>query len=78
MHNVKVVRYVQTVSVIKMEAKVVGGKLHLAGFIYIQSKAQKSKIYWDCKDVQSGQCKTRAITSEPTAAGVVNVLKGPT
>ena len=60
-----------------LEGQVVGGKLHVDGYIYVRSRVAKSKTYWDCRQVRSGTCKARAITTESAAAGKVTILKGP-
>lgn len=55
----------------------VNGQLHLDGFIYIRSRSGKSRVYWDCRKVRSGECKGRAVTTEPTEDEEVIVLRGP-
>ena len=58
-------------------AKVIGKKLQIDGYMYVRSREAKSKIYWDCRRVRSGECKARAITTAPRDDGSVTVLKGP-
>jgi len=57
----EVVSCVQTVVVIKMEGKVVSGKFHLASFIRMHSRAQRNKIFWDCRIVRSRQSNARLL-----------------
>lgn len=60
---------------VNMDAKVVDKKLLLEGFIYLKSKSQKNKTYWDCKRLRAGECKARAITTDPDNEGRVRVIK---
>jgi hypothetical protein len=60
-----------------MTVTLVNGLLHFEGFIYIRSQKSKGRVYWDCRKVRSGECKGRAITTEPNEDQEVVVLKGP-
>lgn len=43
--------------------EIVGGKrLFLEGFVYVRSKADGHRTYWDCNKVRNKECKARAIT----------------
>ena len=57
--------------------KIVEKKLFLDGFIFLRSKVENGKIYWDCQRVRAKECKVRAITTEPDAQGNFTVKKRP-
>lgn len=57
--------------------KIVEKKLYLDGFIFLRSKVEKGKIYWECKRLRAKECKARAITTEPDAQGNFTITKRP-
>ena len=50
--------------------------MYLVGYIYLQSRVTKGRVYWDCKKLRGGECTARAVTSDPTAGEPVEVYKG--
>lgn len=57
-------------------ATLVGGKLHIDGFMYLRSGApKKGRVYWECRKLRSGECTARATTSVPTDRGEVIVYR---
>lgn len=60
-----------------MVAKIVDGKLHVAGYVYYKSKAQRGRIYWECRLVKQKQCTARAISTDASPPANLVLLKGP-
>lgn len=60
-----------------MNAKIVGDKLSVNGYLYTHGKAKDGKIYWECVRYRMKECRGRAITAENVAGGVITVYKGP-
>ena len=60
-----------------MAPEVVDEKLHLDGFIYLQSRAAIGRVYWDCRLVRGKQCTARAVTNDPTNGDPLVLFKGP-
>ena len=47
-----------------MEGKVVDNKLLLDGYIYVKSRSQKGRTYWDCRRLRRRECTARAVTTD--------------
>ena len=58
-------------------ARIETTKLILNGYMYVQSRRHKERLYWDCRLVRSKECKARAITNIHTVGGAVVVYKDP-
>ena len=58
------------------ESEIVNAVLmFLMGFIYVRSRVEGNRTYWDCKKVRNNECKARAITN--LMGGKVSIVKGP-
>lgn len=55
--------------------KSINDKLYLHGYIYLRSRDQHGKIYWDCDRVRAKDCRARAIT--PQEGVVIIIHRGP-
>jgi len=60
-----------------MIGKVVGGHLHLDGYVYVRSRTAAGNMYWDCNRVRRRECRARAISTLPAGNGAVTLYKGP-
>ena len=60
-----------------MAPQIVGKQLHIDGYIYVRSRVAKERVYWDCRLLRRGTCTARAITSDPSDGGNIEVFKGP-
>ena len=45
-----------------VQSRIVGKKLLSAGFVYLRSKIENGKIYWECQKLRHGECRVRVIT----------------
>ena len=59
-----------------MPPVILDNKMYLGGYIYLQSRVAKGRVYWDCRKLRGGECKARAVTSDPTDGEPVEVYKG--
>lgn len=59
--------------------KIVDGKLLISGYAYVK-KAEggddPDRVYWDCDQLQTKECKAKAVTKN-SATGKVIVIEGP-
>lgn len=60
-----------------MAAKIIEKKLHVAGYMYVRSKSQSGKTYWDCRLVRTNECRARAITNDAESDEDIVLIKGP-
>ena len=58
-----------------MEAQLIGSKLRVGGYIYVSSKVDHDRKYWDCVRTRRQECTVRAVT-RVGASGLV-LLRGP-
>jgi len=59
-----------------MAPEIIDRKLHVDGYIYLRSRAAKSRVYWDCRLLRGRTCTARAITSDPAEGGQLQLYKG--
>ena len=59
-----------------MPPVILDNKMYLGGYIYLRSRVAKGRVYWDCRKLRGGECKARAVTSDPTDGEPVEVYKG--
>lgn len=52
-----------------------GTKLVLNGYVYLRSKCDKVKAYWNCNRLRKKECKVRAITVNKEPGASVTVLR---
>lgn len=58
-------------------ATLVGTKLSVDGYMYIRSRKQRERIYWDCQKLRGKECTARAITNDPAPGEAFILIKGP-
>lgn len=56
-------------------AEMIGKKLLLNGYIYVWSKENKDRTYWECKRLRLKKCRARVITSTPVPGSHITILK---
>ena len=60
---------------ITMAAEIIEKKLQIDGYKYYCSRAGNSKVYWDCMQTKTIECRARAITIQSGAT--LTVVNGP-
>jgi len=66
-----------TSTVAETRVTLTDGKLHLEAFVYLRSgPPKKTRVYWACRKLRSGECKAKAITLITTDCDEVIVYKG--
>lgn len=59
--------------------KIVDGRLLISGYAYVKNAEggdDPNRVYWDCDQLQTKECKATAVT-ENLANGNIVVIKGP-